>query len=86
MHESDEGEIVASRGRKQWMTPRLCSVLDKTKVSNRDAVHIMMAMADALNVPVDNLVINHTSIYELRKEHREREAENAQTEFYENVI
>ncbi|XP_055307228.1 uncharacterized protein LOC129571460 [Sitodiplosis mosellana] len=51
-----------STPKKKWITPRLCAALDKAKLSNREAMHILMATVDALKIPADNLVLNCTSL------------------------
>lgn len=73
------------RGRTQWITPRLSAALDDAKVSSGKAVHILIATAEALKVDVSELVINRTSINEMRKKHRQMEEENIRTDFQENV-
>lgn len=73
------------RGRTQWITPRLSAALDDAKVSSGKAVHILIATAEALKVDVSELVINRTSIHEMRKKHRQMEEENIRTDFQENV-
>lgn len=74
------------RGRIQWITPRLSAALDDAKVSDRKSVHIIMAAAEALGVNVSELVINRTSIRNLRRKHRELELEKIQADFVEDVI
>lgn len=77
---------IAKRGRKQWITPRLTAALDAGKVTDRKAVHILIATAEALDADVSELAINHTSLNELRKTNRELEMANNQEELINNVI
>lgn len=97
MHtDDDDDHTKRSRGRHHWISPRLTVVLDKAKVSCSDAVHILIACADDVITVMNNavtpltsvgeLVINRSTIYELRKEYRKREAEETQTEFITKVI
>lgn len=74
------------RGRTQLITPRLSAALDDAKVSDRKAIHIIMAVAEALRVNVDEHVVNRTSLQNLRRKHREKEFEKIQAEFVEDVI
>jgi hypothetical protein len=74
-------EPSTSRGRKSFITERLVSVFDKCKISDRDAVHILTAAAEAFEVDVDPLVINRTSIWRARRNIRERKAEKLRAEF-----
>lgn len=93
MHEDNEGESTTNkkkRGRINWITPRLTAVLDYTKTSDTNAMHILTATIDALkqvvDIPAEELVVNRTAIHELRIANRQREAYDIQAEFTENVI
>lgn len=44
------------------MTPKLAAALDRSKISDRNAVHILIAIAEALGNDVNKLIINRTSI------------------------
>lgn len=50
------------------------------------AMHILMATLDALNIPADELVLNYTTLYELREKNREDHSEDAKTELFDKVI
>lgn len=88
--EGESSNNKAKRGRINWISPRLTSALDYTKTSDTDAMHILAATIDALkqvlDVPADELVLNRTTIHELRKANRQQEAESGHAEFVENVI
>lgn len=62
--------LTKKRGQHNFITPKLVSVLDKCKVSDRDAVRILIATAQALKHDVSNLVINATSIRRIRTQFR----------------
>jgi hypothetical protein len=62
---------VRGRGRKCIMTPKLAAVLDKTKVTDRDAVRILVAAIEALGLDTNEYILNHSSFNERRRQFRE---------------
>jgi adenylate/nucleoside-diphosphate kinase len=50
------------RGSRDFMTPKLLTTLDKCKLSDRDAVHIIILTADTLGNDVSKLIINRSTI------------------------
>ena len=54
------------RAQKDIMTPRLSAALDKCKVSDRDAVHILTACAESLSLNPREYKINRSSIRNAR--------------------
>lgn len=60
-------QLQKKRGQYHFITPKLVSVLDKCKISDRDAVRVLIATAQALKHDVSDLVINTTSIRRCRK-------------------
>lgn len=50
------------------------AALDKCKISDRDSVHILIAVAEALGHRVDDLVINRSSIHRCRERLRSERA------------
>lgn len=57
------GHPIVQRPSKQFITTKLVAALDKCKVSDRDATHLLFATAEALGHNIDNLVINRSSIH-----------------------
>ena len=53
------------------MTPKLAAVLDEVKLSDRDAVRVLAATVEALNLDTQKYVLNHTSIYQQRRKFRQ---------------
>lgn len=51
-----------SRGRINIFTDRVVAVLDKCHVSDEYAVHLVAAIADALNIDIGSLTLNRSSI------------------------
>lgn len=48
-------------------------------------MHILMATVEALGIPADNLVLNRTSLQQLRENNRHYQFGVAQSEFIDNV-
>lgn len=40
------------------MTPKLSMALDKCKISDRDAVHILITTGEAFGIDISKLIIN----------------------------
>jgi hypothetical protein len=58
------------RGTIDFFNDRLAATLDRCKVSDRDAVHILVATAEALGHDAKDLVINRNSISRKRSQFR----------------
>lgn len=50
------------RGKRTLITPKLVCVMDNHKVSDGAAVHIFIAVVEALGENVNDFIINRTSI------------------------
>lgn len=48
-------------------------------------MHILMATVEALEIPADNLVLNRTSLQQLRENNRHNQFGEAKSEFIDNV-
>lgn len=62
----------------------LCNILairDKCKVSDRNAMHLLLATAEALGVDTSTLVLNSSSIYRSRIEFREKKFKEIKQNF-----
>lgn len=69
------------RGTIHVVNEKLVAALDKCKISDRDAVHIIIATAQALQVDVNSLVVNRTSIRRCREQLREEKAKKIRALF-----
>ena len=65
-----------ARGSRTLVTPKLAAALDKCKISDRDAVHILIATTEALGHDVHDFVINRSSIHIAREKIRAERARN----------
>lgn len=70
-----------NRGNINFITSKLAAALDKCKISDRDAVHILISTAEALVEVVNKLIINRTSIRNARLRFRKERAENIRKEY-----
>lgn len=55
----------------RWITSRLASALDSAKLSDRKALHILMATVEALGHNPDELAISRSTIHRSRQENRQ---------------
>ena len=60
--ESSTSTDIKKRGTIEIMTPKLLSALDKCKISDRDAIHIIISTSEALGQDISKLKINRTTI------------------------
>lgn len=73
--------VPAPRGTLHFFTSRLSEVFDRSKITDRNAVFILMAAAEAFGLDTENLVINRTSFQNLRKKFREARYTEIQNKF-----
>lgn len=89
--ELDDDSILNSRNTKkrkfhQFISPKLVATLDKCKISERDAVRILIATAEALGHDVNSLSISKTTIRLCRKQFRSDAAEKLKADFKNKEI
>lgn len=65
---------------------RIASALDKAKVTDGDAIHIIIAVVESLGHNVEELVINRTTLRNMRSEFRASVAKATKAGFFRNVI
>ena len=83
---SDSGEICRSkRDRINVLSPGLTTVLDRTKVSSRNATFILSEVASSLGYDVNTLNINRNSIQRARASHRAARSNSLRSEFSSTV-
>ena len=61
---SPDGPTTSKRARGciNFITPRVASALDKCKISNRNVVYLISALAEPFNIETSLLILNTTSI------------------------
>jgi len=69
------------RGRKQIVSPELAASLDRNKISDRAAVHVIGETMRSLGQKVQPLSLNRSSIRRSRNKHRKAIAAQIQTDF-----
>jgi hypothetical protein len=67
--------------KKNLITPELVAVLDRAKVSNRDATRIVNAAAKSMNIDINSLTSSRTSIQRTRQKVREQTATRLKDQF-----
>lgn len=78
---STKSTTYSNRAQKQVMNERLAATMDKIKISDRDAVHFCIAVAEALGHDVSTLIINRNSIHRSRQQYREKIAKEVKNKF-----
>lgn len=73
--------VPTTRGTLHFFTPRLSEVFDRCKITDRNAVYILMAAAEAFGRDTENLVVNRTSFQRLRKKFRDSRHTEIQHKF-----
>ncbi|KAL4090485.1 hypothetical protein QTP88_025312 [Uroleucon formosanum] len=71
----------SSRGFEAFVSEKLAVVLDKCKISDRNAVHLLIATAEALGNNVNKLIINRSSIRNARIEFRKERAKKIRQDY-----
>lgn len=61
----------SKKGTIDFITPRLLAALDKCKISDRSAIHLITATAEALGHRTADLIINRSTIRRCRRMNRE---------------
>lgn len=70
-----------ARGTTNILNYPLVAALDRCKISDRNAVHLIMSVAVALNFDANSLVLNRSSIRRYREQIREAKVENIRRVF-----
>lgn len=63
------------------MTSRLSAALDKCKISDRDAVHLLTAAAESFKVDFLDFTINRSTIKRARENFRKQSSEAIKSKF-----
>lgn len=64
-----------------FINSRVVAALDSYKIADRAAVHIIIAVAEALGHSIENLIINRSTIQRVRKSNRELTANESKDSF-----
>lgn len=68
-----------TRGSVECITGRMVSALDKRRVSDRDAIHLLIATAEGMRRDPKKLIINRSSLRKRRSENRKKIADFLKT-------
>lgn len=83
---STSPKLKRKRASREFITTKLVAAFDRCKVSDRDAVHILIATAEALHHDVHDLIINRSSIRRCRERLREEHASKIRHGFDQTEI
>lgn len=72
---------VRSRGKIHFIDDRMLGCMDRYKMSTEHAVHFISATALALGHRLEDLVCNRTTIQNLRKDYRRKQAHQILNDF-----
>lgn len=75
-----------SRGTVNIFDEKLVAVLDRCKITDKQAVHLISTVAHRLNCDVSTLIINKTSISRYRERLREAKARNIKKVFQQQEL
>lgn len=73
------------KNRKDFINSRICGALDNAKVSDGMAVHILIAVAEALGHRIEELSVSKTTLNRKRRMNRYQQAEEIRNDFADNV-
>lgn len=79
--EAGPSEPKKSRGSIKVINEKVVAALDLCRVSDRNAVHLIIAIAQSLNHDADTLIVNRTSIHNSRELLRKIKANNIKEVF-----
>ncbi|KAL4088950.1 hypothetical protein QTP88_024028 [Uroleucon formosanum] len=82
-NETIAGPSKCKRARKNLMTPRLTFALDKCKISDRDAIHIITACIEAASLNIDDFVLSRSSIKRARENFRKEGNYKMKSKFFD---
>lgn len=68
--DADAASSLMKRGRKNFFTARVVSSLDKWKITNNAAMHLMSAFAEAVGLDVKEYALNTRTLQRLREQNR----------------
>ncbi|XP_044597242.1 uncharacterized protein LOC123273832, partial [Cotesia glomerata] len=69
------------RGTIDIFTPKLCTMLDKCKISDRNATGLLISFLEAVGMDASQYIVNRTSIKQKREKFREDRAAEIQHRF-----
>lgn len=70
-----------SRTKVNFINKRITSALDKCKTTDRNAIHLLVAVAEALGHSANDLIINRSTLRKMRQNNREEVAANVKQNY-----
>lgn len=70
-----------TKGKINFINSRIVSALDKCKISDRSAMHVIVPIAEALGHNINDLIINRSTLQRQRELKRKQKAMEIKTAF-----
>ncbi|KAL4150130.1 hypothetical protein QTP88_003964 [Uroleucon formosanum] len=78
----EQPNLFQLRGKTNFITDKMAAALDRCKISDRDAVHILLATAEeSFGININELIINRTSVNSIRQRFRKNRIEALRVNF-----
>jgi len=74
------------RGKNKFVTDKLAAAIDRCKISDQDAVHILLATAKSFGININKLVINRTLMNCIRQRFCKDRIEKLRVDFNSSQI
>ncbi|KAL4104515.1 hypothetical protein QTP88_019810 [Uroleucon formosanum] len=82
----EQPNLFQLRGKTNFITDKMAAALDRCKISDRDAVHILLAIAESFGININELIINRTSVNSIRQRFRKNRIEALRVNFNPSQI
>ncbi|KAL4125926.1 hypothetical protein QTP88_010163 [Uroleucon formosanum] len=82
----EQPNLFQLRGKTNFITDKMAAALDRCKISDRDAVHILLATAESFGININELIINRTSVNSIRQRFRKNRIEALRVNFNPSQI
>lgn len=74
-----------SRGKRNVINERVTAALDRCKISDRNAIHLIIAIVDALGHNANDFIINRSTLRNTRRRNREAVVMNLKTNYNRQI-
>ncbi|KAE9530083.1 hypothetical protein AGLY_011545 [Aphis glycines] len=82
----EQPNLFQLRGKTNFITDKMAAALNRCKISDRDAVHILFAAAESFGININELIINRTSVNSIRQRFRKNRIEALRVNFNPSQI
>ncbi|XP_050060675.1 uncharacterized protein LOC126551445 [Aphis gossypii] len=81
----EQPNLFQLRGKTNFITDKMAAALDRCKISDRDAVHILLTV-ESFGININELIINRTSVNSIRQRFRKNRIEALRVNFNPSQI